>query len=177
MATSYKGVEDAYRRKNDAIDQMTGATSAEWDANRQDIRDSAAGTLRDLYLQNERAKETLKQRNKAAGITGGAAESSRVALEANYNTNRTNTMIQRDKQLSEVNIAQNKAAAQAEIDKAQNNIELESGRLSFDQDENTQRRSELWELVRAGSISQQIADELGFTQDTLRMVYNRYKED
>lgn len=177
MATSYKGVEDAYRRKNDAIDQMTGATSAEWDANRQDIRDSAAGTLRDLYLQNERAKETLKQRNKAAGITGGAAESSRVALEANYNTNRTNTMIQRDKQLSEVNIAQNKAAAQAEIDKAQNSIELESGRLSFDQDENTQRRSELWELVRAGSISQQIADELGFTQDTLRMVYNRYKED
>ena len=177
MATSYKGVEDAYRRKNDAIDQMTGATSAEWDANRQDIRDSAAGTLRDLYLQNERAKETLKQRNKAAGITGGAAESSRVALEANYNTNRTNTMIQRDKQLSEVNIAQNKAAAQAEIDKAQNSIELESGRLSFDQDENTQRRSELWELVRAGSISQQIADELGSTQDTLRMVYNRYKED
>ena len=87
MATSYKGVEDAYRRKNDAIDQMTGATSAEWDANRQDIRDSAAGTLRDLYLQNERAKETLKQRNKAAGITGGAAESSRVALEANYDYN------------------------------------------------------------------------------------------
>ena len=167
MAASYKNVEEAYKRKNNAIDQLTGANSAAYEANREDIRDSAAATLRDLYLQNERAKEALKQKNKAAG----------VALDANYNTNRTNTMIERDKQLSEVNIAQNKAAAQAEIDKAQNNIELESGRLSFDQDENTQRRSELWELVRAGSISQEIADELGFTQDTLRMIYNRYKED
>ncbi|PWM40587.1 MAG: hypothetical protein DBX52_02900 [Clostridiales bacterium] len=177
MAASYKNVEEAYKRKNNAIDQLTGANSAAYEANREDIRDSAAATLRDLYLQNERAKEALKQKNKAAGITGGAAESASVALDANYNTNRTNTMIERDKQLSEVNIAQNKAAAQAEIDKAQNNIELESGRLSFDQDENTQRRSELWELVRAGSISQEIADELGFTQDTLRMIYNRYKED
>lgn len=177
MAASYKGVEDAYKKKNKAIESQVAADATAYDAQRQDINDSAGDSLQQIYLQKERAAALQKQQNKAAGITGGAAESSRVALEANYNTNRTNALLERDKQLSQVNIAQQQTNAQAEMQRAQNDVDLETGRLSFDQDEAQQRKSELWELVRTGSVTQAIADELGWDLATLRSVANYYKEN
>lgn len=176
MAVSYSSVEDAYKKKNKAIDAQVAADGGAYDAQRQDIKDSAADTLKQAYVQNERARVGMKQQQKAAGITGGAAESSNVALQANYATNRTNTMLERDKQVSQVNIAQNQAKAQAEMGKAQNGVELATGKLAFEQSENQQTRSELWEFVRAGAITQDIANKLGYSMADLKKVYNYYKE-
>ena len=140
------------------------------------MADNTEQTLQDLYIQNERVKQTQGQALKAAGVTGGAAESTAVAQAANYNTNRTNTMLERDRQLSDIYIQQEQAKAQAEIDKAQNNLDMETGRLSFNQTENVQQRSELWELVRGGVITDESAAKLGHSRATLQKYYNNYKE-
>lgn len=178
MAASYSGVEEAYRKKNQAIDQSTAAGAAGYDAQRTDTKDNTTGTLQQLYLQNARNRALTPQQTRAAGITGGAAESVGLAQTAAYNSARTNALLEQERQLSEINITQNQAAAQAEVDKAQNNVELETGRLSFDQQESQQRRSELWELVKAGVITDMLAAELGYSANTLRTVYqNRYKKE
>ncbi len=174
---NFDPVEDAYKKKNAAIDAAAEANRAAYDAQREDLADGTGDALQQAYIQRNRARKMLAQQNKAAGITGGAAESSLVALEVAYDTNRTNAKIQRDKQISQIDIAQRQAEGQAEIEKAANNIELESGKLSFKQDENTSRRSELWEMVKSGVITQEIAAELGWPVATLQQVYERgYKE-
>ncbi|MBQ8894000.1 MAG: hypothetical protein IJ043_06275 [Clostridia bacterium] len=177
MAVSYKSVEDAYKKKNQAIDKQVAADGNAYDAQRQDVTDSSADTLQQIYLQKERAEASQRQQQKAAGITGGAAESADIALQANYSTNRTNTLLERDKQLSQIGIQQEQAKAQAEIEKRQNDVEMETGRLSFNQDEQQQRRSELWELVRTGTYTQKMANELGYDLETLKQMANYYKEN
>lgn len=178
MAVTYKAVEDAYKKKNEAVDQATAAENAAYAAQRGDIAANAGSTLQQLYLQKNREERLQEQRNKAAGITGGAAESSRMALEANYSINRTNAMLERDRQLSQVNIAQNQTAAQAEIQKKANDVELATGQLSFDQDQQSLKRSEAWELVRAGSITPAVRAMLPeWDEAALRAVYERYKKE
>ncbi len=183
MAVTYDPIVEAYKKKDKAIDAQVQANGAAYDAQRADAADKTTATLQDLYLQNERAKLTRKQANKAAGLTGGAVESAEIAARSNYMTNRTNAMLARDKQLSDIDIAQRQAAGQAEMEKAQNAVELETGRLSFNQTErsfeqekNTQRRSELWEMVRAGVVTDKIAKELGWGSDVLKRIAKRYEE-
>lgn len=201
---SYSGVRNAYIEKNKKIDEKVEADGKAYDAQRQDVQDSAADTLRQLYLQNERAQALQKQSRKAAGITGGAAESADIALQANYATNRTNTMLDRDRQLSQINIQQDQAKSQAEIDKSANLVELEQGQLAFDQDEENRaldreqlglskdqaafdqeqfdyeklrdRQSDLWKLIEAGVVTQAMADELGKPLSVLKEVAAYYKE-
>lgn len=182
MAVTYKSIEDAYRKKDAAIDEVVAAATEAYKAQKEDARSDTTDALQQIYLQKERDAAALRQQNKAAGVTGGAAESAAVALEANYGTNRTNALLDRDRTLSELAIQQRQEQAQGEVEKANNAVALETGRLSFEQDERdftadeqAQRRSELWELVRAGTITQSIADELGWSVDTLRSVYNSYQ--
>lgn len=177
MAVTYDAVEKKYKAKNKAIDQQTSAQGNAYDAQREDVKDNTTSTLQQLYLQREREKLNRGQAQKAAGITGGAAASAEIAASANYNTNRTNAMLDRDKQLSDINIQQGQAKAEAEIAKAQNNIEMETGRLSFNQTEQLNRRNELLEIVKAGGVTQAIADELEYPLASLKLLAERYKTE
>ncbi len=201
---SYSGVRNAYIEKNKKIDAQVAADGRAYDAQRQDSTDNASDTLQQIYLQKEREEAVQKQRLKAAGITGGAEESANIALQANYATNRTNAMLDRDKQLSQINIQQDQAKAQAEIEKGQNLVELEQGQLAFDQDAESRafdreqfglskeqfglskeqfdyekqqnRRSDLWEMIKAGVVTQAMAAELGWNYNVLKQVAQNYKE-
>lgn len=176
MAVTYDKVEAAYKKKRAAIDQTVAADQAAYDAQRQDIKGNTAESLQQAYLKKERARVGQKQANKAAGITGGAAESADIELQTNYMTDRTNTMIDRERQLNQVDIAADQRTAQGKMEQAGVDVELAQGKLSFDQAEASQRRSEDWEFVKAGVITQEIAARLGRPVELLRKVYERYKE-
>lgn len=178
MAVTYKAVEDAYKKKNEAVDAATAAENAAYNAQRADISDQAGSSLQQIYLQRNRERALQAQQMKAAGITGGAAESTKAAMDAAYSTNRTNAMLERDRQMSQVNIAQNQTAAQAEIQKKANDVELATGQLGFDQDQMSLKRSEAWELVKAGAITPQVLQLLPeWDQASLLAVYNRHKKE
>lgn len=177
MAVSYSKVDAAYKKKLAAIDQGVAADGVAYDAQRADITEQAEDRLQQIYLQKERARAGQRQANKAAGITGGAAEAADIELKTGYMTDRTNTMIDREKQLNNVDIAEDQRAAQATMEKAGVGVEQATGRLSFDQQEANQKRSEDWEFVKAGVITQEIADRLGHPIERLKKVYQHYKEN
>jgi hypothetical protein len=177
MAVNYSKIDDAYRKKLAAIDQGVAADGAAYDAQRADITEQAEDRLQQIYLKKERAHAGQKQANKAAGITGGAAEAGDIALQTGYMTDRTNAMLDREKQLNEVDIAENQRKAQAQVERAQVGVEQATGRLSFDQQEANQKRSEDWEFVKSGIITQEIAARLGHPIERLRKVYEHYKEN
>ncbi len=201
---SYSGVKNAYIEKDKKIDEKTAAAGKAFDAQRQDVADQASNTLRQIYLQKEREGALQKQQQKAAGITGGAAESAQIALQANYATNRTNTMLERDRQLSDINIQQEQARSQAEMEKSQNMVEMEQGQLAFDQDAESRaldreqfqlskdqfgfsksqfdyekqrdRKADLFEIVKSGVVTRAMAEEMGISYDALKLLADRYKE-
>ncbi|MBQ7095820.1 MAG: hypothetical protein IJN80_05175 [Clostridia bacterium] len=206
MAVSNKSLIEAYKKKNAAIDQSVAAQGNAYDAQISDVRDSAADQLQSLYLQNERQKRLQAQAQKAAGITGGASESAAVALAANYNTNRTNALLERDRQISQLGIQKEQARAEGELQKSANIIEMEQGKLSFETDqrdfawqkENADRqfkadqansdrtyhanqaaqlKNEAWEMVRAGVINAEIAKQIGRPISVLKEYYRKYKEN
>ncbi len=195
---SYSGVRNAIIERNKKIDEKLAADGRAYDAQRQDITDNASNSLQQIFLQKERAEQYQKQQQKAAGITGGAAESANIALQANYATNRTNAMLERDQQLSNVNIQEDQARSQAEIDKSSNLVEMEQGQLAFDQDAESRafdreqfdfskkqfdyekqrdHESDLWEMIRAGVVTQSMANELNMSYATLKELARRYKEN
>ena len=195
MAVSNNKLVDAYKKKNKAIDKSVQAGDKAYEAQIDDIREDAADRLQGIYLQNERQKRLREQAQKAAGITGGASESAAVALAANYNSNRTDMMLERDRQISEIGIQREQAKAEGELQKSANNIEMEQSRLSFEsgerdfnwQKENADRsfkasqdaqtRSEAWEMVKAGVVNAELARLLGKPISVLREFAKRYKEN
>ena len=194
MAISNEDLIKAYKKKNAAIDRGIAAGDAAYDAQISDVRENATDDLQALYLQTERQRRLGGQARKAAGITGGAAESSEVALAANYNTNRTNVMLERDRQISDLSIQREQARAEGELRKSANDIEMEQSRLSFATDQrdfdwqkenadrsfnasrDAQTRSEAWEMVKAGVVNEELARTLGKPISVLREFARRYKE-
>lgn len=173
---SYSKVEEAYKSKDAAIKKKVAADAAGYDAQRTDIGDSSISTLQQIYIQNERNKRGRDQNAKAAGLTGGAVESAQIADRANYMKTRNETLLNRDKQIAQVDIAQGQTEAQAEIERQTNKVAMETGRLSFNQTADTQKKSDAWEIVKAGVVTPQIAKILGWPEETLRSVAKKYKE-
>ncbi len=175
---TYKTVEDAYAAKEAAIEQNKKAAALAYDAQREDLADAATDSLQQAYIKRNRQREALAQQNRAAGITGGAAESNLLEIEAGYNSARANTIINRDKQIGQVDIAQMQSEAQADIEKSGDKISLATGRLSFDQDQESDARSNAFEMAKAGIITDDIANTLGWPKEHLQTWYDRlYKKE
>lgn len=175
---TYQTVEDAYRAKAAAIDQNTKANALAYDAQREDLADAATDSLQQAYIRRNRARENMAQQNKAAGITGGAAESNLLELEAGYNTTRADTLINKNKQIGQVDIAQMQTEGQAATEKASDNVSLATGRLSFEQDQESDARSNAFEMAKAGIITDEIAATLGWPKEHLQTWYERlYKKE
>ena len=174
---TYDEVASAYAAQNKAVDEKVKADSAAYAAQREDIGDASMSTLQQLYIQNERNKLTKGQAARASGLTGGALESVAIADRANYMNARTDALINRDKQVAQVDIAENQAKAQAEIDKQANNTQMEVGRLSFQQDQDSSLQSGAWEFIRQGIYTDEIGKILpGYSPEALKLLAQRYKE-
>ena len=194
MALSNNRLISAYKKKEKALEQTVEAQDNAFDAKITDARETTADNLQNLYLQNERARRTREQARKAAGITGGAAESADVAMTANYNSSRLDAMLARDRQVSDLNIQKEQARADIGVQKSANEIEMEQSALSFETDQRdfnqkkkeadrtynanqaAQLKSEAWEMVRAGVINAEIARQIGRPISVLKDYYRRYKE-
>ena len=175
---TYATVEQAYAEKEAAIDKNKKAAALTYDAQRADLADTATDSLQQAYLQRNRARENMAQQNRAAGITGGAAEANLLELEAGYNTTRTDTIINRDKQIGQVDIAQMQSEAQADMEKASDRVSLATGKLSFEQDQESTARSDAFEMAKAGIITDEIAATLGWPKSVLQTWYERlYKKE
>ncbi len=165
---TYDDVASAYAAKNQAVDNKVKADSESYAAQREDIEDSAQSALQQLYVQNERNKLTRAQAARTSGLTGGAVESAAIADRANNMKGRNEILINRDKQLAQVDIAEGQTKAQAEIDKMDNNTQMEIGRLSYLQDQENQKRSDAWKYLDVGIYDQKVAASLGGDTELVR---------
>ena len=172
---TYEDVERAYQEKNAAIDKKVAADVAAFDAQREDIGDAAQSTLQQLYIQNERKKLGAGQAAKAAGLTGGAVENAAIADQAAYIVGRNDALTNRDKQLAQVDIAQGQTEAQAALDKQSDNVSLQTGKLSFQLDQDSQKVSDAWNFVRAGIVTDEIVSTLGWDKKILQQLADSYK--
>lgn len=174
---TYEEVERAYLEKAAATDKKRVADVAALDAQREDIGDATQSTLQQLYIQNERNKLTRGQAAKAAGLTGGALENAAIADQAGYIVARNDALRNRDKQLAQVDIAQGQTEAQAALEKQSDNVSLQTGKLSFQQSQDSQRISDAWSFIRGGIVTDEIAGILGYEKGVLQQLAKRYTED
>ena len=173
---TYEEVERAYREKAAATDKKLAADVTALDAQREDIGDAAQSTLQQLYIQNERNKQTRGQAAKAAGLTGGAVENAAIADQAGYIVGRNEALRNRDKQLAQVDIAQGQAEAQAALEKQSDNVSLQTGKLSFQQSQDSQKVTDAWNFIRAGIVTDEIVNTLGWKKEILQQMAASYKE-
>lgn len=69
--------------KNQVDAQVQQATSG-YNAQKNQVNDSYADLFRQLYIDRENSKKNLAQQMAAYGVTGGAAESTLLGLDTNY---------------------------------------------------------------------------------------------
>lgn len=100
-----------------ALQQALGNYGLQKDTLAQQADDAA----RQAYISKMIAERDLGQQLAAAGYTGGMAESSRLGLLTNYETNRNNILRDRDSNLAAIDLAMRNAEAQTAADIANQN--------------------------------------------------------
>jgi len=82
---------------------------------------------RDAYIAYMQAQKGLNEQYAAAGISGGATESGRIALENNYSNNVTDISKQRASSLADIDSAITDARLTGDIQKAQSAAQIAQG--------------------------------------------------
>lgn len=119
------------------LDSARGALSDAYDRSKKSIADDATASLKQAYINKMLSEKNFDQQMSAQGLTGGASETTRAAMSNNYGNARNDINAQKAKNLSDLegqynqNIAQalqayNSAVAQAELQKAMQQMELEN---------------------------------------------------
>lgn len=119
------------------LDSARGALADAYDRSKKSIADDATASLKQAYINKELSEKNFDQQMSAQGLTGGASETTRAAMSNNYGNARNDINAQKAKNLSDLegqynqNIAQalqayNSAVAQAELQKAMQQMELEN---------------------------------------------------
>lgn len=109
-----------------ALQQALGNYGLQKDTLAQQADDAA----RQAYISRMIAERDLGQQLAAAGYTGGMAESSRLGLLTNYETNRNNILRDRDNSLAAIDLAMRNAEAQTAADIANQNAGFDLQNLS-----------------------------------------------
>ena len=66
------------------IDADVAKVTSEYEGQKDEVNRSYADTMREYYINNEKAKKNLGQQMAAYGVTGGATESTLLGLNTNY---------------------------------------------------------------------------------------------
>ena len=130
LMSLYRGQDSAYARalaeqkaaQDAAVKRATDALSAQ----RASTNGSYADLFRQLYIDKMNAQKNIDQRMAAQGVTGGAAESTLLALAADYEDalrqgeqERIGTIAGLDRAISEAQLSGDIANAQAAAELAQ----------------------------------------------------------
>ena len=113
----------------------------QYNRSKQSINDDAASSLKQAYINRMLSEKNLNQQMSARGLSGGATETTHASMLNNYGNARNNINTTTNKNLTNLegnysdNLAQamqayNSAVANAELQKAQQQINLENALAS-----------------------------------------------
>lgn len=119
------------------LDSAKSALGDSYDRSKKNISDDATASLKQAYINKMLSAKNFDQQMSAQGLSGGASETSRASMENNYGNARNDINAQKARNLSELegqyndNLAQamqayNSAAAQAQLQKAMQAMDLEN---------------------------------------------------
>lgn len=120
----------------DNLNSTKGTLRDSYDRSKKSIQQDAANSLKQAYINKMMSEKNIDQRMAAQGLSGGATETTRASMANNYgnarneiNTTTNNNLSQLEGQYNE-NLANamsayNQAVAQAQLQKAQQMMQLE----------------------------------------------------
>ena len=134
-------LNSAYGAQMDALNSNLSSTKNQllksYNNSKQDIQDDATNSLKQAYINKMLSQRNLGQQMSAQGLNGGATETTLASMQNNYgnarnnintttNKNLTNLENNYQNNLAEALQAYNSAVAQANLAKAQQQMQLES---------------------------------------------------
>lgn len=119
------------------LDSTKGQLLDAYNRSKKSIQDDAAASLKQAYINKMLSAKNIDQQMSAQGLSGGATETTRASMANNYGNARNEINTTQNRNLSELegnyndNLAQalqayNQAVASAQLQKAQQAIELEN---------------------------------------------------
>lgn len=134
-------LNDAYGQYISSLDANLGTTKDQlldsYNRSKKSIQDDAARSLKQAYINKMKSERNIEQEMSAQGLSGGATESTRAGMINNYGNARNEINTTTNNNLSALegdyndNLAQamqayNTAVANAQLQKAQQAIQLEN---------------------------------------------------
>lgn len=125
----------------DNLNSTKGTLRDSYDRSKKSIQQDAANSLKQAYINKMMSEKNIDQRMAAQGLSGGATETTRASMANNYgnarneiNTTTNNNLSQLEGQYNE-NLANamsayNQAVAQAQLQKAQQMMQLEDALMN-----------------------------------------------
>lgn len=117
LDAAYSGVNDVYR--------------AQAEASKADIDKQREATLKQIYIGNMMDQKNIDQQLRASGVTGGLSETSRVALQQNYRTNRNNVENSALTAKKDIDLQTQQNIAQNEVNRTQTKYNAQTAQAQF----------------------------------------------
>lgn len=113
------GYADVNAQRQELLKAQLAQLENNYHGQRGSINSSAEEQARQAYIAYMQSQNTLPQQLAAAGLTGGMADSQRLALELGYQNNQREILQGRDTALNDVETALNNAKLQTTVEGVQ----------------------------------------------------------
>lgn len=150
-----------------ALNAAKSAGQLEYDNQIKRADQLSQNALREAYIKNLQNEASLNQQLRAAGVTGGAAESTRAAMLSNYAKNRTAIQNNTAQAISDIEAAKAASAADYDLQSAQIGANLNATYADYLL--NAQNNARSWQA----NERQLALNEQQFEQDKLNNAYER----
>lgn len=120
---------DALQQMKELTDAKTRLATDAYEAQKGEVNRSYADMFRQLYIDRENAKKNLNQQLAYSGLSGGAAESTRLALNTNYQEALRQGEQARIAAISNLDQAIMQSQLTGDISYAQQALQMEQDRL------------------------------------------------
>lgn len=124
-------MNDAYEGYMDAVNERNDALAAAYASQIEQLKQAAEEEQRANYINYKLAGLNMPAQMQAAGINGGIAESTLAGLESDYMKNYNSTAGTLTSAINQLNIAQNNAIAEGNMEAANMYAQMQQNSLSL----------------------------------------------
>lgn len=124
-------MNDAYEGYMDAVNERNDALAAAYASQIEQLKQAAEEEQRANYINYKLAGLNMPAQMQAAGINGGIAESTLAGLESDYMKNYNSTAGTLTNAINQLNIAQNNAIAEGNMEAANMYAQMQQNSLSL----------------------------------------------
>ena len=124
-------MNDAYEGYMDAVNERNDALAAAYASQIEQLKQAAEEEQRANYINYKLAGLNMPAQMQAAGINGGIAESTLAGLESDYMKNYNSTAGTLTNAINQLNIAQNNAIAEGNMEAANMYSQMQQNSLSL----------------------------------------------